>query len=119
MAFSEKLRDVVTKSHKIGSGLWGDFISSPVKEFLHWKSVKDRMPSLVVSEHSRMRKRFDHYLGYEQHRVKYDEDFWKRRQDDKNSVLEVEWKKYKISHPRAGDILSEKPRVNGDVGLAV
>lgn len=108
MAFSESLRQAVTKSHKIGSGLWADFISHPISNFLHWNSFKKRMPSFDFSEDSKMRKRFDHYLGYEEHRVKLDEDFWKRRQQDKNSVLEVEWRNYKVSHPQAREKLSEK-----------
>lgn len=31
-----------------------------------------------------MRERFDRYMGYERHRVKFDEDFWQRRQ--KNDI---------------------------------
>lgn len=104
MAFSEKLRDSVNKSHKIGCGLWKDFISNPVKGFLHWNSFKSLIPPFMPVEGSRLRELFDQYLGYEKHRVKFDEDFWKRRQGDKNSVLEVEWKKYKL----ANDIKEEE-----------
>ncbi|KAJ5947732.1 hypothetical protein N7466_000747 [Penicillium verhagenii] len=98
LAFSGTLREAVTKSHKIGSGLWIDFISNPIKDILHWSSVKSSIPSVVPVEGSRLRKLFDQYLGYEKHRVKFDEDFWKRRQEDKNSILEVEWKNYKVAN---------------------
>lgn len=113
MAFSEKLRDSVKKSRKIGHGLWKDFVSNPVKRFLHWSSIKGLMPSLMPVEGSRLRKLFDQYLGYEQHRVKFDEDFWKRRQGDKNSVLEVEWKNYKLANPKTeeSDSLGETMHV--------
>ncbi|KAJ5735974.1 uncharacterized protein N7483_001099 [Penicillium malachiteum] len=111
MAFSEKLREAVTKSHKIGFGLWGDFISGPIKDFLHWRSIKNQIPPLA-SEDSRMRKRFDQYLGYEQHRVKFDEDFWQRRKEAKKPVLEVEWKNSKIAHPPTAtkEVILEKPK---------
>ncbi|KAJ5723507.1 hypothetical protein N7488_001542, partial [Penicillium malachiteum] len=113
MAFSEKLREPVAKSHKIGFGLWGDFISSPIKDFLHWRSIKDKIPPLA-SENSRMRKRFDQYLGYEQHQVKFDEDFWQRRKEAKKSVLEVQWKNFKVAHAANGtatkDVIVNKPK---------
>ncbi|KAJ5536328.1 hypothetical protein N7513_009514 [Penicillium frequentans] len=113
MAFSEKLRDSVKKSRKIGHGLWKDFVSNPVKRVLHWSSIKGLIPSLMPVEGSRLRKLFDQYLGYEQHRVKFDEDFWKRRQGDKNSVLEVEWKNYKLANPKTeeSDSLGETMHV--------
>lgn len=115
MAFSEKLRDSVNKSRKIGSGLWKDFLSNPIKSFLRWNIIKSRVPSLMPVEGSRLRKLFDQYLGYEKHRVKFDEDFWKRRQDDKNSVLEVEWKNYKLANFRTeqdeSDSLGERKHV--------
>jgi hypothetical protein len=53
-------------------------------------------------EGSRLRKLFDQYLGYEKHRVKFDEDFWKRRQEDTKSILEIEWKNYKLANPGMG-----------------
>lgn len=42
------------------------------------------MPTVAVSDDSSMRERLDRYMGYERHRVKFDEDFWQRRQ--KNDI---------------------------------
>ncbi|KAJ5653203.1 hypothetical protein N7490_000206 [Penicillium lividum] len=111
LAFSQKLREIVTNYHKIGSGLWSDFISNPFKSLMRWNSVKSRIPSLVPIENTRLRNRFDKYLGYTQHRVKFDEDFWKRRQEDKNSILEVEWKNYKFAHTNHGEESEKLQRV--------
>lgn len=84
MAFSEKLRGTVRKCHKIGEGLFKDFLVQPTKSFLHWQSFKNRIPTVSISDDSNMREKFDRYMGYERHRVKFDEDFWQRRQ--KNEV---------------------------------
>lgn len=89
MAFSEKLREAVTKSHKISTGLIKEFILRPVQSFLHWDSLKSKVPSLALPDDSRMRERFHQYLGYERHRVKFDEDFWQRRQKNGNSLTEL------------------------------
>ncbi|CAI7674542.1 unnamed protein product [Penicillium pancosmium] len=84
MAFSEKLRGAVRKFHKIGLGLFKDFLVLPTKSFLHWQSFKSKVPTVAVSDDSTMRERLDRYMGYERHRVKFDEDFWQRRQ--KNDI---------------------------------
>jgi hypothetical protein len=80
MAFSEKLRGAVTRSHKIASGLAKDFLVLPTKTFLHWQTFKSKIPTVSVPDDSSMRERLDGYMGYERHRVKFDEDFWQRRQ---------------------------------------
>ncbi|KAJ5103186.1 hypothetical protein N7532_003715 [Penicillium argentinense] len=90
MAFSESLREVVTKSHRISAGLIGEYLLHPIRSFLHWESVKHKMPSPVVPEDSSMRERFNRYMGYERHKVKFDEDFWQRRQKNKASIVELE-----------------------------
>ncbi|KAJ5171925.1 hypothetical protein N7492_004518 [Penicillium capsulatum] len=104
MAFSEKLREAVTTTHKISAGLFREFFLNPVRSGLHWDSVKQRMPSLVVPEDSRMRRRFDHYLGYGRHHFQFDEDFWQRRQKAKRSLSEAEKKRKRM----LGEKISEK-----------
>ena len=119
MAFSEKLRETVTKSHKIGSGLMKDFIMNPIGGMLRWDTVKNKIPSLVPPGDSTMRNRIDNYLGYQRHRVKFDDDFWKRRQDYKVSPLESQWKDYKRIKSDGVDAVLEKSRSNGEGVLSV
>ena len=109
LAFSESLRQVVSKSYKIGSGLFKDFILHPVRSFLHWESFKSKMPSLVVPDESTMRKRFNDYLGYERHQTQFDEDFWERRQKNQSSLAEAGRKRRKrAKFQDAWQSLSEK-----------
>lgn len=42
-----------------------------------------------------MRKRFDQYLGYSNHRTKFEEDFWQRRQMERSPLEELERRKRK------------------------
>ncbi|KAF7718922.1 DUF676 domain-containing protein [Penicillium ucsense] len=90
LAFSERLRQVVTKSSKIGQGAFAEFISGPIKLFLHWESLKKSIPTVRPAEDSNMRKRFDQYLGYDNQRMQFDEDFWQRRQVDRSPLEELE-----------------------------
>lgn len=62
-----------------------------------------------------MRKRFDHYLGYERHSLQYYEDFWQRRQHERTSLADLERKKGRKATSRstsreARETMSEKPR---------
>ncbi|KAJ5590354.1 hypothetical protein N7450_004326 [Penicillium hetheringtonii] len=86
MAFSENLREAVSKTHKISLGLVKDYLLHPVRSFLHWESLKGKFPSIVIPDDSRMRERLDRYMGHERHRVKFDEDFWQRRQKNETSL---------------------------------
>lgn len=120
LAFSENLRQAVTRSHQIGSGLFKDFIFHPIRSFLHWESLTNKMPALVVPEDSTMRKRFNNYLGYERHQKQYDEDFWQRQQDDRNSLADMEQKRRKRDKLRvAGESLSDRVRRKSHGGLSV
>ncbi|KAJ5084071.1 hypothetical protein NUU61_008650 [Penicillium alfredii] len=86
MAFSETLREVVSKSHKIAAGLLKEFVFYPIRSLLHWDAVTNRMPDMIVPEDSSLRKRFDQYLGYGRHHTQFDEDIWMRWQGDKISL---------------------------------
>ncbi|KAJ6167102.1 hypothetical protein N7470_002549 [Penicillium chermesinum] len=89
LAFSETLREGVLKSQKIGSGLLKEFCLDPIGRSLKLKSVKDRIPSSVVPEDSKMRERFDRYLGYQSHRERFEEDFWKRRDWKQSPAMDI------------------------------
>lgn len=108
LAFSEKLRGAVTKSHKIGSGLIKDFLLHPVKSMLRWDAVADRMPSMTVPGDSKMRRRFDHYLGNERHHLQVYDDFWQRRQNEGIPLVGLERRERK-SFPAMGDDASPLP----------
>lgn len=111
LAFSEKLRGAVTKSHKISAGLIKEFFIHPIKSSLHLETVTDRIPSMVVPEDSTMRRRFDHYLGYERHSLQFYGDFWQRRQNERTPLADLERKKSKTAKSRGtGELLSEKVR---------
>lgn len=111
LAFSEKLRQVATTTNKIGSGLLKDFILVPIERFLHLDTLANRIPSKVVSDDSAVRKRFDHYLGYEAHSTQYYEDFWQRREHERSPLAELERKARKKSRPRGNrESLEEKVR---------
>ncbi|CAL5875238.1 uncharacterized protein PFLUO_LOCUS9542 [Penicillium psychrofluorescens] len=88
MAFSENLREAVSKSHKIGTGFLREFLLHPIRTFFRWDRLTNRAPSVVVPEDSAMRKRLDQYLGYESHNTKLDEDIWENWQADKD-ILSV------------------------------
>lgn len=90
MAFSENLREAVSKTHKISLGLVKDYLLHPVRSFLHWESFKNKLPSVVIPEDSKMRERLDRYMGYERHKVKFDEDFWQRRKKNESSLAGLE-----------------------------
>ncbi|CAI7584579.1 unnamed protein product [Penicillium crustosum] len=79
IAFSDTLRDIVSKTHKIGAGLLKEFVLHPVKSFL-WNSTASRIHVHVVPEDSELRKRFDEYLGYGRRNMQRDEDIWQRWQ---------------------------------------
>ena len=97
MAFSETLRDIVSKMHKIGTGLIKDFILYPIKSFL-WGSAASRIRIHVVPEGSGLRKRFDEYLGYGRRNMQRDEDIWRRWQGDRISAGKANKKgKYEIT----------------------
>ncbi|KAJ5788736.1 Mitochondrial substrate/solute carrier [Penicillium paradoxum] len=83
LAFSEDLREIVFKSHKIGFGLLKDFVFRPILEPLHL-SPAVKSPPTGLPEKSRWRKRFDEYLGYRQDNMQHDDDIWQRWQDDRN-----------------------------------
>ncbi|OKP10792.1 hypothetical protein PENSUB_3612 [Penicillium subrubescens] len=124
MAFSGSLRQKVTKSHKISRGLWSEFISNPIKMFLHWDFFKSKIPSIVPAQDSAMRKRFDQYLGYSIHRTQFEEDFWQRRQVERSPLEELERRKRKRvkSMSKAngwGEALAEKVRRVSEGGLNV
>jgi hypothetical protein len=73
--------------------------------------LASRIPAKVVSEDSAMRKRFDHYLGYESHSTKYYEDFWERREHERSPLAELERKARKNSRSRGpGESIEEKMR---------
>lgn len=58
-----------------------------------------------------MRKRIDHYLGYESHSTKHYEDFWQMREHERSPLSEWERKarkKYK-SHG-AGETIEMRVR---------
>ncbi|KAJ5170094.1 Mitochondrial substrate/solute carrier [Penicillium coprophilum] len=84
MAFSDTLRDIVSKTHKISVGLLKDFILRPVRSFVV-ESIRGKMPVHVVPEDSDLRKRFDEYLGYGRRNMQRDEDIWQRWQGDRIS----------------------------------
>ncbi|KAJ5307553.1 hypothetical protein N7476_008209 [Penicillium atrosanguineum] len=98
LAFSERLRQVTTTSQKIGFGLFKDFFLLPIERFLHIDTLVHRIPSTAVSEDSAMRKRFDHYLGYESHNTKHYEDFWQMREHERSPLAELERKARKKSN---------------------
>lgn len=113
MAFSEKLREAVTKTHRIGTGLIKDFLLLPVKSFLHFESFKSRIPFVTISDDSKMRERFDRYMGYERHRVKFDEDFWQRRQKNEKSLAFLERQARGKLNPTEHDIMLSVLTENG------
>lgn len=124
MAFSGSLRQTVTESHKIGRGLLTEFITTPIKMFLHWDSFRSKIPSVVPAEDSAMRKRFDQYLGYSHNRTQFEEDFWQRRQVERSPLEELERRKRKRvkSMSKAngwGEALAEKVRRVSEGGLNV
>ncbi|KAJ5684524.1 uncharacterized protein N7477_000869 [Penicillium maclennaniae] len=98
LAFSERLRQAMTKSQKISYGLFKDFFLLPIERFLHLDTLSHRIPSTTVSEDSAMRKRFDHYLGYESHSTKHYEDFWQMREHERSPLAKLERKAKKKSH---------------------
>jgi len=58
-----------------------------------------------------MRKRFDHYLGYENHSTPYYEDFWQQQEYEKSPLAELERKARKKSKARGtSESLEEKVR---------
>ncbi|CAI7623315.1 unnamed protein product [Penicillium glandicola] len=81
IAFSDTLRDIVSKTHKIGVGLLKDFILTPVQSFVR-NSATDKIRDHVVPEDSALRRRFDEYLGYGRRNLQRDEDIWQRWQGD-------------------------------------
>lgn len=87
LGFSQKLREAVSKTRKISVGLGRDFLLDPVKSLVHWDTVADRIPSVVVPADSTMRRRLDQYLGYERHGLQLYEDFWQRRQSERAPFL--------------------------------
>ncbi|KAJ5438033.1 uncharacterized protein N7458_009031 [Penicillium daleae] len=124
MAFSGSLRQTVTESHKIGRGLLREFVTTPIKMFLHWDSFRSKIPSVVPAEDSAMRKRFDQYLGYSHNRTQFEEDFWQRRQVERSPLEELERRKRKRvkSMSKAngwGEALAEKVRRVSEGGLNV
>lgn len=54
-----------------------------------------------------MRSRFDKYLGYESHRVKFDEDFWKRRDWKQGPSMEIGHHRHMVSSLEAEDVLAK------------
>ncbi|KGO66589.1 Mg2+ transporter protein, CorA-like/Zinc transport protein ZntB [Penicillium italicum] len=80
IAFSNSLREIVSKTHKIGAGLLNDFFLHPVKSFL-WDSATSKIHVPFVPEDSELRKRFDDYLGYGRRNMQRDEDIWQRWQE--------------------------------------
>ena len=110
MAFSENLREAVSKSHKIGVGFLKEFLLHPIRTFLRWDRLKNRAPSVVVPEGSSMRKRFDQYLGYERHNTQFDEDIWEHWQADKNAPSALEKIKYwqKVKPKPIGERVGER-----------
>lgn len=111
LAFSEKLRESVSRSHKISTGLIRDFLIHPVKTFLHLDAGTDRLPPVAASEGSSMRRRIDQYLGYERHASQYYDDFWQRRQNERKPLAESERKqKGRVKVRRAEELISEKGR---------
>ncbi|KAJ5876620.1 hypothetical protein N7455_000085 [Penicillium solitum] len=79
IAFSDTLRDIVSKTHKIGAGLLKEFVLHPVKSYF-WDSATSRIHVHVVPEDSELRKRFDEYLGYGRRNMQRDDDIWQRWQ---------------------------------------
>ncbi|KXG53451.1 Mitochondrial substrate/solute carrier [Penicillium griseofulvum] len=94
IAFSETLRDIVFKTHKIGVGLLKDFILHPIQSVLG--STTGKIPVHVVPEDSGLRKRFDEYLGYGRRNMQRDEDIWQRWQGGRIEGKEVKKGKYKV-----------------------
>ncbi|CAG8893388.1 unnamed protein product [Penicillium egyptiacum] len=96
-AFSSTLRDIASKTHKIGAGLLKEFILHPIKLLL-WDSAASKMPAHVVPEDSGLRKRFDEYLGYGRRNMQRDEDIWQRWQGGRISGgKEVKKGKYEVN----------------------
>ncbi|KAJ5503664.1 Mitochondrial substrate/solute carrier [Penicillium fimorum] len=81
VAFSDTLRDIVSKTHKISMGLLKDFILRPVQSLVV-DSTTGKIPVHVVPEDSDLRKRFDEYLGYGKRNMQRDDDIWQRWQGE-------------------------------------
>ncbi|KAJ5543561.1 hypothetical protein N7535_005985 [Penicillium sp. DV-2018c] len=104
IAFSEGLRETMSKTYKIGLGLFKDFVIQPIRAMLHLDAVR-KVAAIDVAEKSRMRKRFDSYLGYREKHTKLDEDIWKR------------WKDSSLKAKKNGDWKWLKERHDLDAGL--
>ncbi|CAG8075584.1 unnamed protein product [Penicillium salamii] len=103
LAFSETLREIVSKSHKISIGFTKEFILHPVQTLLHWDTITSKMPTLVVPEDSEMRKRLDDYLGYRRRNMQLDDDLWKRWHDNLHPLVtqpKVKKGKYRVNRDR-------------------
>ncbi|KAJ5142587.1 Mitochondrial substrate/solute carrier [Penicillium bovifimosum] len=105
IAFSQGLRETMSKIYKISMGLFKDFVIQPIRTFLYLDAVR-KVATIDVPEKSGMRKRFDSYLGYREKHTKLDEDIWKRWQDAR--VLKAK---------KNGDWKWLKERYNLDAGL--
>lgn len=58
-----------------------------------------------------MRKRFDHYLGYESHSTKHYEDFWQLREHQRSPLADLERKARKKSNSHGlGEAIELKVR---------
>ncbi|KAJ5823858.1 Mitochondrial substrate/solute carrier [Penicillium robsamsonii] len=84
IAFSDTLRDIVSKAYKISMGLLKEFILHPVQSLVV-DPTTGKIPVHVVPEDSRLRKRFDEYLGYGRRNMQRDDDIWQRWQGDWSS----------------------------------
>src|SRR6195952_2344271 len=83
LAFSESLREIVSKSHKITIGFLREFILNPFRTSLRWDSITGKIPAIVVPEDSEMRKRLDEYLGYGRTNMQLDDDIWQRWRENR------------------------------------
>lgn len=83
LAFSEDLRETVFRAYKISLGLLKDFVFRPILAPVRSSSA-GKVPANGVPEKSRLRRRFDEYLGYRQNNLQQDEDIWQRWQDDRD-----------------------------------
>lgn len=71
-----------------------------------------------------MRKRFDQYLGYSNHRTHFEEDFWQRRQVERSPLEELERRKRKRAKSMSkangwGEAFAEKVRRVSEGGFNV
>ncbi|KAF7587154.1 hypothetical protein BBP40_007662 [Aspergillus hancockii] len=108
MAFSERLRDSVVKTHIIGAGIITDFFLLPIKNVFKWGETPQK-PTPAKSEST---GRLDRYLANRRYNKQLEEDIWKRHEDRVISPLppvhisEVEGMGYDYSekgvrwHPR-------------------